>query len=1313
MIIGIDANPLTRPFQHGIRRYLEALLDNIAKLDKTNLYVIFASKKVSIPNNKNFKLVIIPKFPILKRQLFLPVMALKNKIDVFHNIDSYGPAMLDIPAMVTTVHDMKLGKVYPTFSSIKYFTKRYYSEILRYFTFKNTDHFISVSKSASNDLNTIIRKLNLTRHNKLIYEAPSDGFRHVGLVRNKRKYFLCMVDFSPRKNFETTVRSFILFQSKTSIKYNLYVIVSSLEELKNINKITEKFHLEESVRFFVSPSDQKVSNLYRFATGLIYISLYEGFGLPILEAMSVGCPVITSNLGATKEVAGNAAILVNPRSVQLVSRAMLKLTKFKSFRENIIKKGTKRASEFNLVDMAKRTIEVYKAAYDIKRIETDKNKKRLLSVVVTLALLVISTITILIFRNDAYSWSTFVSDGKVSTSVIKKGKTLIFGTANSKLFFLKNNNTSKSFDLNTGFTNWIGLQGNNVLVMSDDTIRSIRIRDQKLNWKQSTSDQTLYVKAQVINNLLVTGSANGAINVYRATDGKLMWEFATKPLTNLSSISAVNNLHYFGNFYVDKKVIYLASQDHNLYALNLKNGHLLWRYDVGEMITSGPSVYKQSVYIGTISGKSIGISADKGEVLWNNQSGQSVVCTMPITGTFGINKSSLLELHSDGILTARDLNSGENTWETKSFGPSSQCPTLWKSNVVVVTTNGDLNLVSLRSGKVLYKRSGLGEILASPILKPRFAKFIPSWLNIFSPEIFIENSSGDLFKINVLTGKDIWKFSVGAPSVNILSLIENNIIFPTTNGVTYRVNSRTGTPDISLKEKGFSVVGQTSKVSDINIFELTLKSDATFTNPWAETDIYAIFSNEDGAQIMMPGFYYDQGVWKVRFNPPTKGKWYWKVFWSPHGKTLTKSGEFVSETDTTDFYLKVSEVNFTRLTVDGKNIFNGIGLGDSLDDYNSNGTSYDDYTLGNSNPVIRTDSSELGRSDTINTLDDYIATYGPKGAGFNIFRWSLMNASQSQYTNLNTPSTYSILQGKIGDQLVEKLRNGDMHIWLTMFGFDIPYKYDNSQGSVYVLQSYVKYLFARYGAYVDVWELANELSVPYGASNTLTSELKSLDFEHRLVSISSSDYNFKDSEIIAPHWYETEPISQSDIKTVDKIEKYIGFNKPVVFAEQGNLFINYDETSAIRMRIRAWTSLFNSGTLIFWNQSDRKDFKSGIFPGNLYIGEVERSYIKVLQELTTNFPLTSISGKYDLRNNGVRGYRLTSESLYAGYFYHYSSPFTETSFTQNIYTKYGGEVNWIDPATGNLLQSGFCEPGGCNLTSPTFKTDIVLLIKEK
>lgn len=173
MKIGLYIDAITRPFQHGIRRYAEELLIGLASVDKENAYVLFASKKIKIPEQKNFKLIILPNIPIIKHQIFLSFAVWRQKVDVFHNIEPYGPILLKHPNIVTTIHDLDLKSVYPTFSNIKYFLKRFYSEITRYFVFKHSKTFIAVSQNTRVDLKKYLNKNRMQKNVSVIYEASS------------------------------------------------------------------------------------------------------------------------------------------------------------------------------------------------------------------------------------------------------------------------------------------------------------------------------------------------------------------------------------------------------------------------------------------------------------------------------------------------------------------------------------------------------------------------------------------------------------------------------------------------------------------------------------------------------------------------------------------------------------------------------------------------------------------------------------------------------------------------------------------------------------------------------------------------------------------------------------------------------------------------------------------------------------------------------------------------------------------------------------------------------------------------------------
>lgn len=895
------------------------------------------------------------------------------------------------------------------------------------------------------------------------------------------------------------------------------------------------------------------------------------------------------------------------------------------------------------------------------------------------------------FKNQS-SWTTFTTDGTVSDQILNTKGMSIFGTGTSKLYLLKHNGSYKSFSLNTGNARYVGLWRGNVIMVSDDTIKSINIKRGSTNWQISTLNQTFYEKYKTLGSKILAGSADGALNAIRVSDGKLLWQFKVGNPEN-------DIIHHFGNFSVYGNVAYLTSQSNNVYAINIKNGELLWNIKFDDKITTWPEINKgKYLLIGTLK-KSTMVNAKTGKIVWQKETDSNVVCSM-VSGGF-INKKISHEFLGNGTIISRDANSGEIIQNSQIIDNISTCPVFWKSFAFVSSSDGNFALVSLKSHKIIYEKSNFGDPNFLPVLVSKFSGFIPDWLNIFPPDLFMVDMDGNIKKINAYSGKVKWTYVVEAPIVNNISFYKSKIYFSTVNGVIYKLNSKTGTTDINFNEKHFYISQEFKKTADTNILELTLKTNAKFSNPWTEANIYAIFIDENGREITIPGFYYDENIWKIRFNPPSKGNWSWKVYWLPHGHLLIKSGKFQSSTDTSDYFIRLSKKFPAKLTIDGKNIFNGLGLGNAMDDYNYNGTYHDDWGIGVGDSIPESSNR---------TTDDYISAYGPSGSGFNIYRWSVMNASQSLYVSLAFPTKYSVIQGKLGDDLVYKLKNNNIHIWFTMFGFDIPYKDSLNSTNSFLLKSYAKYVYARYGAYIDIWELANEISIPHDTANYLIGEIKNMDYENRAVSVSSSEYNFDSSEIVAPHWYETEPLSASDIKTVNQINKYTYLNKPIVFAEQGNQSVNYDDTSGLRMRVRAWTAFFNNAILMFWNKSDTKDYKSGIFPANLYIGEEERKYTSILQNLTAAFPLESQQIKYTFSDPAIRGYGLLSDKINGIYFYHYSSPFIPTKFSFTISTTSGGNAKWVDPGTGKILKNATCLPGNCNLESPVFTTDTALFI---
>lgn len=152
-------------------------------------------------------------------------------------------------------------------------------------------------------------------------------------------YFLTVISYQKKKNFERLLDAYQLLDEATRPK--LIAIVKPYipdEQTKNIKGL-------ELINYQIE--EEKIVELYQQALALVFVSLHEGFGLPIAEAMACGVPVLTSNSTSCKEIAGDAALLVNPRNTEEIKHALLQIATDEQLRKNLIEKGLKRSQQFN------------------------------------------------------------------------------------------------------------------------------------------------------------------------------------------------------------------------------------------------------------------------------------------------------------------------------------------------------------------------------------------------------------------------------------------------------------------------------------------------------------------------------------------------------------------------------------------------------------------------------------------------------------------------------------------------------------------------------------------------------------------------------------------------------------------------------------------------------------------------------------------------------------------------------------------------------------------------------------------------------
>ena len=382
MRIAINTLTVNRRECGGGEKYLYYLLNNLAKIDKQNQYSILVSsvnKDRFTINQENFTQVLCPINAqnrlqrILWEQTRLPQMLKKLKIDVLHSPNNISPIRVPCKSVVTI--QFMINFVRPKEFTPSY--RRWYFNSLMKLTAKHSDKIISVSGNLKEEIVNFLKVPD--ERVVVVLHGVSDIFfpvQRADLLGNCKKkygikgeYILFVGNNVPGKNLENLVSAFNYLKGKYKISHQL-VLVGSIDLLKGrkelllaaIQQATE-IDMDRDVVFtgFVEHTD--LPFLYSGASVFVFPSYCESFGLPLLEAMACGTPVVTSNISAMPEVVGDAGILVNPYNIEEIAEAVYQVLSRSSLREKLVEKGLERVKHFSWENIAKKTLAVYQGVY--------------------------------------------------------------------------------------------------------------------------------------------------------------------------------------------------------------------------------------------------------------------------------------------------------------------------------------------------------------------------------------------------------------------------------------------------------------------------------------------------------------------------------------------------------------------------------------------------------------------------------------------------------------------------------------------------------------------------------------------------------------------------------------------------------------------------------------------------------------------------------------------------------------------------------------------------------------------------------------
>lgn len=382
MRIGIDARFLTHPQAGGFKTYTENLVAALARVDSENEYLLYLDRSphdgLPLPRQSNFATRVVPgTWPLFgmpwREQVRLARQAARDRLDLLHSPSLTAPFWLACPSVVT-IHDMiwrfaeKFSGRKPT-SGKRQLMDWYYRWVPQVAA-RNAAAIITVS-NASKD--SIREHLGVPPDRVFVtYEAASPIYRPLKdmeqLAVLRRKYdlpphfVLAMGSADPRKNIATLVRAYARLPEELQAKYPLAIVWTHRFLAASLEEQIAALGLREGVRFLERVSDDDLVGLYNAAALFVFPSRYEGFGLPLLEAMACGTPVVAANNSSIPEIVGDAARLVNAESALAIADAITELLTDLALRRTLVEYGFKRAAGFSWDRCARETIAVYRKA---------------------------------------------------------------------------------------------------------------------------------------------------------------------------------------------------------------------------------------------------------------------------------------------------------------------------------------------------------------------------------------------------------------------------------------------------------------------------------------------------------------------------------------------------------------------------------------------------------------------------------------------------------------------------------------------------------------------------------------------------------------------------------------------------------------------------------------------------------------------------------------------------------------------------------------------------------------------------------------
>ncbi|MBI4064971.1 glycosyltransferase family 4 protein [Candidatus Gottesmanbacteria bacterium] len=369
MKIGIDARLIE---ETGVGRYIRNLVSELGTLDLKNRYILFLRKKsfnaLKLPNSRWEKRLAEVPWHSVAEQFLMPWYFVREHLDLLHvpyfNVPLFYPGKL-----IVTIHDLTIlhfdtGKA-TTLPLILYKLRRIGYIVSLAVGLRRAVKILAVSKTTKQE---IIDHFGIDSGKiEVTYEGIDNKLKtQMSKLKTEKRvikdsYFLYIGNAYPHKNLETLLRAFQqLTVSISSLSKTKLVLVGKDDFFyRKLKERVEELSLSNQVIFFGEANDIQLKNLYTHAVALIFPSLMEGFGLPGLEAMAMGTPVVCSDIPVFHEIYGNAALYFDPRNPEDITTKLNTIISDNTLKNRLIEKGKNRTQAYEWSTMVEKTLRIY------------------------------------------------------------------------------------------------------------------------------------------------------------------------------------------------------------------------------------------------------------------------------------------------------------------------------------------------------------------------------------------------------------------------------------------------------------------------------------------------------------------------------------------------------------------------------------------------------------------------------------------------------------------------------------------------------------------------------------------------------------------------------------------------------------------------------------------------------------------------------------------------------------------------------------------------------------------------------------------